>query len=196
MGLRLLTPPAVESVTVAEQKTFMRVDIATDDALIALFITAARQAVEVLTGRAFITQKWQASFDVVPIGKRLELPIAPVISVESVKVADVADTLRVLDASEYTVDTLAEPARITLNTYSRPSHWRHRINAAEVVFTCGYGAAATDVPEGLRQAVRFLASHFYENRTPVGDASNTHYEELPMGVQYLLAPYRLWGRQL
>ncbi|MDD2772992.1 MAG: head-tail connector protein [Elusimicrobiales bacterium] len=196
MGLRLIAPPLVEPVTIAEQKAFMRVDIPDEDALVAAFITAARQAAEAITGRAFVTQQWKATFDIIPIGKRIELPVAPVVSVESVSLADDNGVLHALDASAYHADLVSEPARITLHTYSRPLRWRHRINVAEVVFTCGYGADGASVPEPLKLAVRFMAAHFHENRAAVSDAANIRFEELPMGVRYLLAPYRLWGRHL
>lgn len=196
MGLRLLLPPVVDPVTVAEQKAFMRVDIPDEDAQIAAFITAARRAAESLTGRAFVTQQWKATFDSIPLGKRIELPVAPVVSVESVSLADDNGVLHALDVAAYQTDIISEPARITLHTYSRPPHWRHRINVAEAVFTCGYGADGTSVPEPLKLAVRFMAAHFHENRAAVSDAANIRFEELPMGVRYLLAPYRLWGRHL
>ena len=196
MGLRLLVPPVAEPITVAETKAYMRVDVADDDTLTGAFITAARQAAESITGRAFLAQQWKASFDIIPVGKRIELPVGPVISVDSVSLADDACILRTMEASAYQVDTLTEPARITLHTYVRPPRWRHRINVAEAVFTCGYGADAGSVPEPIKLAIRLLAAHFYENRIATGDATQIRMQELPMGVQYLLAPYRLWSRYL
>jgi len=44
--------------------------------------------------------------------------------------------------------------------------------------------------------VKLLTAHWYENRIAVADASQTRFDELPLGVLYLFAPYRLWGRQL
>ena len=100
----------------------------------------------------------------------------------------------VLAATAYSTDTLGEPARVYLKDI--PSATLRRYNAVEIAFTCGYGAAAGNVPEPLRQAIKLLAAHWYENRVAVGEASQLKFEELPLGVQYLLAPYRLWGRKL
>jgi len=184
MGSRLLVPPSVEPVSVAEQKAFMRVEIADEDALTASFITAARQAVESITGRALITQQWLATFESSRrTGRRLELPVTPVRAVESVIVDGVA-----LDKSAYVADIVSEPGTITLPKMC----WK----TAEVTFTCGYGASATDVPEALRLAIKLMAGHWSENRLAVSDASHAKFEELPMGVRYLLATYRLWGRAL
>lgn len=184
MGLRLLVPPSVEPVTVAEQKAFMRVEIADEDALTASLITAARQAAESITGRALITQQWLATFEVPRrTSRRLELPVAPVRSVESVIVDGMA-----LDKSAYVADIVSEPAAITLPKMA----WK----TAEATFTCGYGSTGADVPEPLRLAIKLMAAHWAENRLAVADASHTKFEELPMGVRYLLATYRLWGRAL
>jgi len=184
MGLRLLVPPSVEPVSVAEQKAFMRVEMADEDALTASLVTAARQAVESITGRALITQKWQATFETPRRGgRRLELPVAPVQGIESVIVDGVA-----LDKNAYVADIVSEPGTITLPKMA----W----NTAEVAFTCGYGPDGADVPEPLRLAIKLMAGHWSDNRLAVADASHTKLEELPMGVRYLLATYRLWGRSL
>jgi uncharacterized phiE125 gp8 family phage protein len=59
----------------------------------------------------------------------------------------------------------------------------------ELDIDAGYGDAATDVPEPLRQAIRVLVSHWYENRgvvaAPGGGAG------LPQSVAAGVAPYRV-----
>jgi len=52
----------------------------------------------------------------------------------------------------------------------------------------GYGAAASDVPQPLRQAVLLLVAHWFERREPVELGSAL--ETVPMTVGGLLAPYR------
>lgn len=58
----------------------------------------------------------------------------------------------------------------------------------EIDITAGYGDAASDVPEALRQAVRLLVAHWYENR---GLATTGAITVLPATVAALLAPYRM-----
>jgi uncharacterized phiE125 gp8 family phage protein len=58
----------------------------------------------------------------------------------------------------------------------------------ELDVTVGYGDAATDVPEPLRQAVRLLVAHWYENR---GLAAIGTVTVLPTTVAALIAPYRM-----
>lgn len=59
----------------------------------------------------------------------------------------------------------------------------------ELDVTVGYGDAAIDVPEALRQAIRLLVAHWYDNRGVVTTGPN--YSPLPLSVAALLAPYRI-----
>ena len=190
----ILAGPAAEPVTLSETKAHLRVEIADDDALIAGLIKAARECAESATNRKLITQKWRMFEDKIPSPPEFSLPFAPVQSVDWVRLWDAANNGNILSAAVYSVDVVSEPTRVWLK--DTPSATLRRYNAVEIAFTCGYGAAATTVPEPLRQAVKLLAAHWYENRIAVGDGSQQKYEELPLGVQYLLAPYRLWGRKL
>ena len=55
--------------------------------------------------------------------------------------------------------------------------------------TVGYGDAAIDVPEPLRQAIRLLVAHWYENRGLIVPAASIAV--LPATVAALIAPYRM-----
>ena len=57
--LQRTVDPTSEPVTLAECKTWLRVDIADDDALLSALVTAARDAHELYCNRAYITQTWQ-----------------------------------------------------------------------------------------------------------------------------------------
>ena len=63
-----------------------------------------------------------------------------------------------------------------------------KINGVKITFTAGYGDAAGDVPEPLRQALLLLVAHWYERREPVvlGETAI----QVPETVQSLLLPYR------
>jgi len=194
MGTIILAGPAAEPVTLEETKAHLRVEFADDDALIGGLIRAARECAESAINRKLITQRWRVYEDKIPSPPEFSLPFAPVQTVDWVRLWDAANNGSVLAVTAYSVDVVSEPARVWLK--DSPSVTLRRYNAVEIAFTCGYGAAATNVPEPLRQAVKLLAAHWYENRIAVADAGQTRFEELPLGVQYLLAPYRLWGRKL
>jgi hypothetical protein len=74
MGLKLITPPAVEPVLLADAKAFLRVSVTTDDALISSFITAARQYCEGYLGRQLINATYKFSFDTFPLYSGTQFP--------------------------------------------------------------------------------------------------------------------------
>lgn len=194
MGTMLLAGPAVEPVTLEETKAHLRVEFTDDDALMAGLIKAARECTESATNRKLITQRWRVFEDKIPSPPEFALPFAPAQSVDWVRLWDSANNGSVLASTAYSTDTIGEPARVFLKDI--PVVTLRQYNAVEIAFTCGYGATATTVPEPIKQAVKLLAAHWYENRIATAEASQQKFEELPLGVQYLLAPYRLWGRQL
>ncbi|HXI88466.1 MAG TPA: hypothetical protein VNO24_00505 [Blastocatellia bacterium] len=68
MGLQLLTPPAVEPVSLDELKTFLRMDVgdtSQDDTITSLAI-AGRYFAETFTRRRFVTQQWRLLMDYFP----------------------------------------------------------------------------------------------------------------------------------
>jgi len=62
-------------------------------------------------------------------------------------------------------------------------------NGIEIDFTAGYGAAASDVPAPLRQAVLLLVAHWYENREPI--AVGSPEMAVPGPVAQLVEPFRV-----
>ena len=64
-----------------------------------------------------------------------------------------------------------------------------RLGGIEIDFTVGYGNAATDVPEPIRQALRLLVAHWYEVRNPVHIGQMA--TRVPDTISELLMPYRV-----
>ena len=84
----LLTAPAVEPLTLAEAKAYLRVETPDDDDLIAALIAGARIHVEAETRRALITQSWRLSRDAWPPDGRLSVLPAPLQTLTAVRVYD------------------------------------------------------------------------------------------------------------
>jgi uncharacterized phiE125 gp8 family phage protein len=61
----------------------------------------------------------------------------------------------------------------------------------ELDVSIGFGDTIEDVPETLRQAVRLLVSHWYDNRGVVASAGQCAV--LPSTVAALIAPYRMFS---
>jgi uncharacterized phiE125 gp8 family phage protein len=184
-----VTGPVSEPLSLEEMKEHLRVDAADEDALLSEYITAARGAAELYTGRAFVTQTWQAHFAGWPADGVLELPLPPLQSVAWVKYTTEAGVLTTLSASVYRVVTACEPGCILLApNQSWPSVTLDAGLPVVVQFVCGYGAAAA-VPAGLKQAMRWLAGHMTENREAVTMATSTP-QQVPMSARWAMDPHR------
>jgi uncharacterized phiE125 gp8 family phage protein len=164
MALVLVTPPAVEPVTLQEAKNHLRVDIPDDDTLITALITAAREYCEGFQNRAYITQIWQLWLDAWPNGSEIMIPRPPLQAVNSVRYYGADNAEYVLPPSDYIVDTACEPGRIVL-AYDKcwPSVTLRPANAVCVEFVAGYGGA-DKVPQRVKQAMLLLISHWYDTR--------------------------------
>ena len=184
-----VTGPADEPLSLEEMKEHLRVDAADEDALIADYIAAARGAAEAYTGRAFVTQTWQAHFAGWPADGVLELPLPPLQSVAWVKYTTDAGVLKTLSSVAYRVVTATEPGCIVLApNQSWPTETLDAGLPVVVQFVCGYGAAAA-VPAGVKQALRWLVGHMTENREAVTMATSAP-QQVPMSARWALDPHR------
>ena len=61
-------------------------------------------------------------------------------------------------------------------------------NGIELDVKVGFGETASDVPEPLRQAIRLLTAHWYENRGAVASEAGA---PLPRDAAALIATYRV-----
>lgn len=181
MRLKLKTAPTVEPVTLEKAKLHLKVDSADDNVLITALITTARQLAEKETKRAFITQTWEMILD--SAKNEIEIPKPPLQSVTSIKVIDDAGNETVVDSSYYDVDASENsPGRVRIK--SGCSWPPHRGFASFIIeFKVGYGDAAEDVPETLKQAVLQIIGHLYDNRGS---------EDLPPGAKALLLSYKVF----
>lgn len=170
--LKLVTAPAEEPITLAEAKTHLRVDASDEDALITSLIVAARRAAEQRTGRALVTQTWEASCDEFPgSGEGIPLQLAPVQSVTSVKYIDTAGVEQTIGAPNYTLNDRGSMGHSVLpaHGYAWPSA-REQQNAVTVRFVAGYGAAAA-VPQDIKAWLLLTIGTLYMQRESfVGNA--------------------------
>lgn len=197
MKITTISTPSIEPVTVSEQKEHMRVSVSDEDSLIENLITVARMSIENITSNRLITQTVKGVLDRFPSEAEIRLPLVPVVSVDSIKTIDTNGTEAVFSSSNYEVDNIGIPSRIRLKTgksWTEPSVYRE-VNGVEITFTCGYGAEASSVPEPLRLAIKLLAAHFYENREATVFILKD-IKELPLGLRYLVDPYKAWLRDL
>jgi uncharacterized phiE125 gp8 family phage protein len=180
----MTVPPVAEPVSLDEAKLHSRIDGADEDTLISRLIAAARRQVEAATGLVMITQDWSIFLDRWPASPIVELPLAPIQSIEEVRIYGEDDESSLLDAAHYYADTLLRRPRLVLR---RDRVWPppgRAANGIEIKVVAGYGGAV-DVPEGLRLAILKLVAHWYESRGDDDEAANP-----PLAIAHLVDPYR------
>lgn len=183
----LLTPPASEPISLAEMKAFLRVEHADDDEVIAALIAGARIHVEAQARRALIAQVWRLTRDVWPQSGVLPLLPAPLRQVIAVRVFT-SHGAQLVDLDSIEIDPVSAPARLTFARGAMPSPMRP-FGGIEIDIEAGYGEEAGDVPQPLRQAIRLLVAHWYENRTLI--SASGEVASVPASVAALIAPYRV-----
>ncbi len=167
MALKLITPPATYPITLAEAKAQIR-EVATDfDDEITAFIKAATAHAEEFTGRAFIDQTWELTYDAFPANE-LQIPKPPLIEVVSVKYDDANGDEQTLDGSLYVVDAQSEPAWLVPADNLWPTPF-DGINSVRIRFRAGYLDTASspqveNVPWDIKAAIKLFVGSLYANR--------------------------------
>ena len=193
MALKLITAPAAEPVSTSEAKAHLRVDTTADDTYIGTLITVARQNVESHLRRSLINQTWEVVLDAFPAGV-IRLPKPPLASVTSIKYTDDEGNESTYSSANYVVDSDTEPGRVVLKSgQTWPAVTLAAANGVRVRYVAGYGAAGSNVPQAIRQAILLVIGSLYENREDVLVAQGVSIGVLPFGVVALLAPYRIYG---
>jgi hypothetical protein len=204
---RQVEAPSEEPISVGEAKSHLRLDTAVDDEyLTSLLIPAARQLLEELCWRGFVTQKWELVLEGFHGKSALELPAwvrgqfcmsEPIElprgnlaelenddpAVESVTYIDPNGVQQTLtETVDYTVDNVSVPGRI-LPAYGKS--WpatRSQWDAVRITYSVGW--AKEDIPAPLKQAMLVALAEMYEHRTP-------DLADVPPAVRNLAGPYRL-----
>ena len=180
----LLSGPVGEPLSLAEAKSWLRVDGSDEDALIQSLISSARQAVEAATNRLLITQQWRVTLDAWPDGGILLLPLTPVSAVSRIRTLDANGVATDVSPTLYSLDGNADRARILLAGQLPPP--AKAFSGIWIDLAVGYGDA-TFVPEPIRLAMRRLIAFWFANR---GD-DGARGADLPTSVAAMLAPFRI-----
>lgn len=186
----VVSPPASEPVSLAELKLHARVDISDDDALLDGLISAAREWIESHTARRLIMRTERLLLDDFPDCDRIIIPTAPLQAIGAVTYLDDAGGETTLASTAYVADVDGPVGVIALKagqTWPALTSSKRPVNAVRVAFTSGYVNAAA-VPASLKLAVKMLAAHLYANRE---ETTPITLERVPLGIQALIAPYRV-----
>lgn len=183
----LLTGPLVEPVTLADIKSYLRLDGNEEDRLLHSLIAAARLTVEAESGRCLIGQTWRLVLDRWPAGGNggaIRLPVSPVSAIVAARVFDGDGIAQEVAPGALLLDAAADPARVVA-AGALPQPGR-AVGGIEIDVRAGYGEGVADVPQALRQAVRVIVARWFERR---GDDTEPA-PAIPREAQALIASHR------
>lgn len=156
--------PSVFPVTLAEAKTWLRVDGTADDTDIQTLIEAGTIWAEQAVNRPLIERQFTLTLDQFPAC--LELDKLPLKSVDSIVYLDTAGASQTLSAGVYRVSlgSKYQSCRITPSVGQTWPQTYAATDAVIVTFTAGYGVAAADIPQPIKLAIRFLVAGAFDAR--------------------------------
>lgn len=191
MPHKLVASPSTLPVSVDDLKAHLRVVHDQEDTLIRDLCEVARDVVETATGRTLINTVWVYSLDGFPIGRQIEIPRSPLVSVSSVRYYDSSGTLTLLSSDDYTVVGVGErfvPGAVELNADKSWPTTQDRSGSVLITYTAGFGTSRDNVPAAAKHLIRLLVAHWYENRE--GIVVGTITKEIEYGVKSLMQTLR------
>ncbi|MBX9822304.1 head-tail connector protein [Afipia birgiae] len=186
MPAYLITAPAAEPLSLVDAKHFLRVEHGDDDAIITALVSAARNHIEALTRNALIVQTWRLVLDRWPDGGRIAPRIGPLRALAAARVFNAENDASTIDPEIFVVDAAA--GVLAAPSWSLPVPGRS-VAGIELDIEVGFGAAASDVPPTLLQAIRMLVAHWYENRGLIAIGSSVAV--MPASVNAMIASHRV-----
>jgi uncharacterized phiE125 gp8 family phage protein len=161
----------------------------TGDTELAALIAAVRVHVENDLRRALITQQWRYRLSSFPDCVEIALPKTPVISIDSVTYLDTDGVSQTLATNQYDTEIGETLPNVIHRAYNVtwPSVQASRVPVS-ILFTAGYGPAASDVPLPIRHAMKLMIGELYENRESVNVGNIVNV--MP-AYDRLLSPYRV-----
>lgn len=191
MSLTLIAHPALEPITLAEARAQCRIDDSTEDALLAIYIQAARQHAEGLLFSALITQTWEQTLDAFPADE-IKLIKPPVLGITSVAYTDANGDPATMAEGSYVLDAATGPGWLFPASGTSWPSTAPVINAVRIRFTAGFGPAAADVPAPIRQWLLLTIAYLHAQRESHDVAGKV--TAIPNRfVDSLLDPYRQYG---
>jgi uncharacterized phiE125 gp8 family phage protein len=187
----VVTPPAIEPVSLPEAKLWLD-SLDQDDDLVSALIKAAREFCEHRKGYAFYEQTLRVVLTGWPCGtNRIRLPRAtPLREIISVTYTD-SDGTHTVEAADYAIDANSIPGAVVFgSSYSWPSVDVWAPNPITIEYIAGAAIESPEVPlpTAVKIAMRQLIAHWYRNREAVIVGASAAATSVPMelGVDALL----------
>lgn len=184
MSLRVVTPPTVEAVLLADAKQWLRVDHDFEDGIIQRLLYTALAIVENITWRSILPQTLELQMERFPSGRVIVLPYPRLTAVESIEYLPAGGGgWGSLEGSRYEVDTTSEPGRILIDSAGWPAT-EEALAAVKVTYTAGWDR--TEIPLPVQNAIQLIVDNLYHNRSGMTEACER-------AVSSLLGSYSIHG---
>ena len=176
--------PTTYPITLDEVKTHLRLDgidpdclmADSDDLYLEALIQSATDYCESYQKLAYLTQTWELILEEMPY--EITLPKGNLQSITSITYKTADGTVTAYTDYDYNLKT----GKIFFNEYI--SDDLYNADPISITFVCGW-TTADDVPARIKQAIKFLISHWYEVRTPIDD-TRTAPQEIAFTLSALL----------
>jgi hypothetical protein len=182
--LKQVTGPTEPVATVSELKEYLRIDNNLEDGRIEVMESSAVRQLEALTSLKFVTQIWDvflncwpmtsqnkwwdgvrevALSEIVTPERNVTLPIG--IGQDLLEFSTYSDDAEFAElVSNYVIDTVGPRFRVGLKLGGVwPTTVLRSVNGIRFRVQVGFGSASA-VPSEIKQAVKELVAHMYENR--------------------------------
>lgn len=163
------------------------------DRLFATWVTAASSLFEEHTGRQIIREQFLYQLDCPPpVDRFIEIPKAPLVSVESITYAvDGSPDEETFGAENYDaiapVGVHGAPGRIVLKAGASWPTCQHVDGALRITLTAGYATSASTVPALVQACLLFLVGHFHKYGEEVQEGT---LSTLPLGAETMMRAFR------
>lgn len=186
-------------VSLADLKKHLNVDFTDDDDLITAFGHAATEHIDgpdAMLQRAIADQTWDMKLD--GFCSEIDIPLPPLLSVDSVKYYDEDGALQTASTSLYEVVNVGArtPGKIVLTDGSGWPSVNTQAEPAVIRFRAGYmnlgvSPAVANVPAPIVTAIKMMVGSLYEHRETIVVGQTAVV--VPWSAAQLLEPYRVFA---
>ena len=185
--VKVITPADVELLDLGELKAHLRVTHSEEDSYITALGGAATAQAERHLARTILPTRLRLTLDGVPASGVIELPCPPVRNLVQVR-ALVNGIWTTSPTANYRLDADSVPARVVPVMNQQWPDPDAGPGTLQIDYDAGWPSPA-EVPSTIKQAVRLIVGHLYENRESV--VTGTIATEMPFSAAVLLDAERV-----